>query len=200
MSPQNTDNTESDDVASDLECGHVEQAREYGQVPMPGIGSICRVCYGLNQLERWPETLRRKTVHHRTGETSHPQTLLIGIDDRNRLVYLDEFNRELIRVIPKHHPDFRSEEPLTDYILRHYPPAHGPSRPDPVNAPDGDVIAVVEKTDIDASFWSHQNLLKWIVEQGPEEFIALTGFTIDNLRRSTLDGTSAFAKHFTESE
>lgn len=187
MTVTNATGDDSTDVRTP-ECGHAENARQHGTVAMPGLGDLCRPCYARGLLERWPDTLRKTRVNHHTGETSHPRTSLVGADNRARLIYLDEVNRRLIRVVPKHHPDHRHETTSDNRILRHYPKRHDPRTPSPVNAPDGDVIAIVAREDVEADYWMKRGLYEWLVEQGADAFAGLSEEVIEGLRRSGIDG------------
>jgi len=172
---------------------------EWSSEPLPRKG------YSPFSGEQWPATLRETTYTDKMfGGKTHKATPLYGLDAYGRAVYLDTTNRKgrFLYVVPKHHRLF--DAPMDATPLTEFPPKHGPSRDKKLNAPDGDVLAVVDQSEkMDTTDWGMRFEKELVGRAITEEWLYLSPTAVDVLtrvieRRDTPGRTSTFPYTNTE--
>lgn len=153
----------SDDSMITTQCGCTDVPRS-DVITIPGAGRLCYGCHTPFQIGAWDDILDTTGVTHRTGETTAHRQLLIGLDATGGAVYLDSLHRDLITVVPKHHYAYQDELPDNATILRHYADH---SIGSPLNASDGDVLTIVNRTDIGDAHHQRHPLAEYLVDIVP---------------------------------
>ncbi|MFD1570250.1 MULTISPECIES: hypothetical protein [Haloferacaceae] len=163
------------------ECGH---STDRDAISLPEVGRICRSCYTPFSLKKWDASLRRTKVHHQTGETTHYNTWLVGVDDFGRAVYHDEKQGRILKVVPKHHRAFRDEVDDDMRILRGYPHPHAAGYGHILNAPDNDVLVAVDSIKTSSRDFSKDDLVGYVTEHASVEgWHAISSPMLDCIRR-----------------
>ena len=97
---------------------------------------------------QWPVNLRSESYTDKmTGTTTHKKTILYGLDSHGRAVYFDSHRKtgQFKNVVPKHHRYF--DAPVDARPLTKFNPKHGGPNDKKLNAPDNDVLAVVDRSE-----------------------------------------------------
>lgn len=183
--PQNPEQTQTQRTH---ECGH---PTDRDAISIPEVGRICRSCYTPFALKEWKASLRHTKVHHMTGETTHYNTWLVGIDDFGRAVYHDEKQGQILKVVPKHHRAYTDKVEADMRILRGYPHPHAAGYGSILNAPDGDVLVAVNRIDTDSRDYSKDDLVEYVTEHASTEgWHAISTPMLDCIRRYSSPRTS----------
>jgi len=169
----NTDTTDEEQPTT--ACSHTPDTPE-AVVYVHDVGPMCRRCYTPIELRNWEPVIDSSTVTHTTGETTHHETVLVGLDHVGRAVYHDERAREILTVVPKYHRDFHADVDGDEPPLRATPPRHAPTRGKIINAPDNGVLVAIDRQNTTADNWSKEALAEFVVN---EEWQALTDQTLD---------------------
>jgi len=173
---------------------------EWATEPIPRRG------YSPFSGDQWTTDLRGVTyTDMMTGGRTHKSTTLYGLDAYGRAVYLDKSGRKgrFLYVVPKHHRLF--DAPMDATPLTEFPPKHGPSRDRKLNAPDGDVLAVVDRSEkVDTTGWGFEFEKELVARAISEEWLYLAPPAVDTLnrvmeRRDTPGRTSTFPYENAES-
>jgi hypothetical protein len=151
------------DLTIDPECG-CPNVPKSDVVAVPSAGRVCYGCHTPFQIGAWDDILDTTRVAHRRGETTAHRQLLIGLDAAGGAVYLDSLHRDLITVVPKHHYAYQDDLPNDAPILRRHADH---SIGSPLNAPDGDVLTIVTRTDIGDAHHQRHLLAEYLVDVVP---------------------------------
>jgi len=135
-------------LASELtinpECGCTD-IPESDVVTVLGAGRLCYGYYTPFRISAWDDVLDNTRITHPRGGVSTYNQFLIGLDAAGRAVYHDTQARDLLTVVSKHHYAYRDDVSNGAPVLRRYAQY---SIGSPLNAPDSDVLTVVDRTDI----------------------------------------------------
>lgn len=183
--PQNPEQTQTQRTH---ECGH---PTDRDAISIPEVGRICRSCYTPFALKEWKASLRHTKTHHMTGETTHYNTWLVGIDDYGRAVYHDEKQGQILKVVPKHHRAYTDEVEADMRILRGYPHPHAAGYGRILNAPNNDVLVAVDSIKTSSRDYSKDDLVEYVTEHASTEgWHAISTPMLDCIRRYNSPRTS----------
>lgn len=168
----------------DPECGCTDVPKS-SVVAAPDAGRQCYGCHTPFQIGAWDDVLDGTRITHPRGRVSTYNQHLIGLDAAGRTVYHDTQARDLLTVVPKHHYAYRDDVSSDAPVLRRYAQL---SIGSPLNAPDGDVLTIVDRTDIGHIHCGQRLLPEYLIDVVPgrtprTRWDALSDHALRKLRR-----------------